>query len=118
MIELAGLSLVLLSLCGLACSIWALVQNEKTSRERKTLLDAVSENRADFWPLMRQFEAVTYDQHFRCRCWMRNPMMLYGNRLRTAAALLQERSGPSKPRYRRSTGTAAVAPYPDREGER
>jgi hypothetical protein len=77
------LSLMIVSMVG--CG-WGLVVNKKTHRQKSAILGVVFRKpyRNDALDLAREYDRVTYGQHFWALFWFRDPFKLYPQSIRDA----------------------------------
>lgn len=73
--------MIVMIICGItgAIALWALYQNERTSRQRMRILTHIGSfmGGANFKLYLSGFQVVSYEQHLWARCILRDPMKLY-----------------------------------------
>lgn len=70
--------------CTFLWMILSLIANNKTYNHRIKLLNRISNrySRTDeFWIYHKDFDDVTYDEHYKELFWFRDPWKLYSNRI-------------------------------------
>lgn len=96
-IAILSVSIVFAILCfGLLGSVWMFIVNERTYRQRRHIVECIFAA-PDWVGLHSDFERVTYNDHLWALAKFKNPLNLYGTRIRraveAAGAIVAARKG-------------------------
>ena len=84
--DVLSIFLLALILLGLAWGLWCMRCDERTSKQRLSIRNLMSERYSgnEWWEIAHAFDDVAYVDHYRRLLFFRNPAKLYPEELRGA----------------------------------